>query len=756
MRERTSIAVLRMAVAVAAVTSVAPALAQQGEQQQSRLLPRELSSYRGLDQVELQYDSVRIEGSTFFLEGEVDLLDRGHGIRLLADVLRFDVEDFSFEATGNVSFEQGELLLNGTAMRGDLDDGALEMEGAKGVAPGPFYVRARRIVQIEPGKFRVEGGIVSPCNQTTPIWEFRSGSMTFKPGKYVTMAWPNLRVKSLPIFGLPYVYWPLQDQDRQTGLLIPSIGRSSRKGFMVSPAFFWAISRSADLTLAYEYFAKAGSGFAGEFRHAFGEGTNGSLRAYWYPGNNPTDEQLAAGAIKFDSGYTIKGSHVQALPGRFTLRAQADFLSSTQFARSFLDDVDQFLQRQSSLSGELSRSWGSHTLSLTAESRERFENDRLSTVGRKLPMLRYSLRSTQIAGPLYLSGQASAANLQKQQVNRRANDEVVNGGSYRRFDAFPDASLQVTQIPWLTFNPFFRWRSTWWSHSLRQQDFRFRDVSILRHYYETGIDVVGPSVFKIFETPGSEYSPRLKHLIQPRVRYTRSNQLDIPNVDRIIQFDEIDGSVFDNQSMSAEVTTRLFSQRFLSPNDPQRQVWQTMELTFGRNFDLTPRPPEFQDLGIPRIRVPYYLSALVTPTPALYVRGDMRFTTGFKPAGYSLSVRANASTLGGGLTWFRGVIDYLDPEDLTSVLVATVSDTLRADARADIFGRALSLGGYVDMDMFRNQLQSVGGNVKWNLQCCSIGLDIRRLNFSSRQETQFAFVLELAQVGTLGFDNQRK
>ena len=708
---------------------------------------------------EVQYRNARIEGSTFHLTGDVDVVDVQRGIRLLADQISFDTEELSFEATGNVSFEQGAMLLNGSAMRGDLDDATLEMEDVIGVAPGPFYVRASRLEQIEPGKFRGDDFVLTPCNQTTSIWEFRGSSMTFRPGKYVRMAWPHIRVKGLPMFGLPFLVWPLQDSPRQTGLLIPALATSSRKGFSVAETFFWAINRSADLTLSYEHFANAGNGFSAEFRHALGDSANGSVRAYYLPGREATEAEQAAGKFSFDRGFLISAQHIQPMPGGVTFRLGADSISSTQFARQFQDDVNRFLQRQSYFTGELTKNTGAHTLSMVGSSNQRFDSNTLSTIGRRLPMLRYSLRSTQILGPIYVAAQASAARLQKLRVEERGNGVTRrDGGVYNRFDAFPEVSVQLTQIPWLTFNPFFRYRSTYWSHRSRQDEFRFAEVPVTRNYYETGVEMVGPQLFKIFDTPGSSYSPRIKHVIQPRVVYRRLRPINArpAALGRMIIFDEIDFNVGDSQSLIAEVTTRLFAKRYPDPNAEERMVWQAAEITVGHTYNLEPLSLAEEEAGVPRIRLPWFLRTRLTPSASFYIQGDMSFTPSFTPANFTVSAEARGATTGVGLSWFRGVRDFLNPQDLSEVLVQTTSNTMQVWGSVGLFAQRLSLGTRAGMDLFRNQLQNISGSIQWNLQCCSLGLDLRRLDFFDRQETQIALLLNLAQVGTFGFDSHRQ
>lgn len=730
-----------------------------GAQERQRGALPDPSAYPALENVDLSYDNIRIQGSIFILEGDVDLVYKDSDVRLLADELRFDASDLTFAATGDVSFEQGDLLLNGTSMSGDLDAGTMVMENPIGVAPGPVYVRAKRIEQVEPGKFHFEKGVITPCNQTTPIWEFRSGSGTFKPESHVSMAWPHIRVKGVPVFGLPYIYWPLQKTQRQTGLLLPSVATSNRKGFMFSESFFWATSRSTDLTLTYEHFAKAGHGFGGEFRHALAESSTGYLRGYYLPGREVTDEQAAAGERSFTSGYTVNGSHLQGLPGGFVLRAQANFISSVDFVRDFQDDVDRFLQRQSILAADVSKSWGASTLTVVGDHRENFITNRSSFIGRRLPQVKYQLRSSQLAGPLYVALQSSAARFQKFQVTTSAKGvDSQDGGSYERLDAFPEVSLQLTQIPWLTFQPFFRWRSTWWSaRESNRDEFRFVDESVFRNYYETGVEFVGPQFFRIFETPGSDYSPRLKHVIQPRVVYRRVRQLKSDFLNRILAFDEVDSRVLDRQDLQVEVTTRLFAKRYLNPRDDQRQVWQVFEFTFGRLMNLDPLANKaLEEAGAPRVQLPYFARTTVQPSNQVYIRASTDFTPGLKPANINLSARLTPTWGSLGVTWFRGARSSLDPEDVRRVLLVTSNHTIRADSSINLLGRSLTLGGGMQLDLLQDKLQNVTGSLQWNLQCCSIGVDVRHFNFTGRQETQFGILLELAQVGQLGFDNQRR
>ena len=75
---------------------------------------------------------------------------------------------------------------------------------------------------------------------------------------------------------LPVFYYPVQEDDRATGFLIPVYGTSTVRGQSISNAFFWAISRSQDATFMHDWYSKTGQGFGGEYRYELGGGNRGN------------------------------------------------------------------------------------------------------------------------------------------------------------------------------------------------------------------------------------------------------------------------------------------------------------------------------------------------------------------------------------------------------------------------------------------------------------------------------------------------
>ena len=88
-------------------------------------------------------------------------------------------------------------------------------------------------------RYKITKGGFTTCVQPTPRWELVSGSAKDQHvGDYALLSNAVMRVKDVPIFDPPWMYYPIQDDDRSTGFLLPSYGRSLYQGSSVSNAFF--------------------------------------------------------------------------------------------------------------------------------------------------------------------------------------------------------------------------------------------------------------------------------------------------------------------------------------------------------------------------------------------------------------------------------------------------------------------------------------------------------------------------------------
>lgn len=180
--------------------------------------------------------------------GDVEM-DRGDDTKIYAD----DVWAYTGEnraiATGNVVFAQGNNRIAAERAEFDTESKLGTFYNAWGLAsvkaPPPMigqetvvYFFGEKIEKIGPKKCRITNGGFSTCVQPTPRWDLNAGTVILNIDRYTLLTQAVLRVRGVPVFYLPVMYYPTKREDRATGVLIPTYGSSSLRGQTFHNAFF--------------------------------------------------------------------------------------------------------------------------------------------------------------------------------------------------------------------------------------------------------------------------------------------------------------------------------------------------------------------------------------------------------------------------------------------------------------------------------------------------------------------------------------
>ncbi len=106
-----------------------------------------------------------------------------------------------------------------------------------------------------------------------PLWQIRASSAT-RDLQHKMIEYRNavMEIDGIPVFYIPYMTQPDPSVRRQTGLLIPAIGESSRLGFFTAIPYFIVINQESDLTLTPLFAAKTGPILDAKYRQAFNAG----------------------------------------------------------------------------------------------------------------------------------------------------------------------------------------------------------------------------------------------------------------------------------------------------------------------------------------------------------------------------------------------------------------------------------------------------------------------------------------------------
>src|SRR5262249_17361244 len=99
----------------------------------------------------------------------------------------------------------------------------------------------------------------------------------------------TFRINDVPVLYFPYLPFPA-NTDRQTGLLMPRIGYSNRRGLVYEQPFFWAIDKSSDITLTTDLETSARAGLIADYLYAWSERPAGTFTGGYFNeslGGNP-------------------------------------------------------------------------------------------------------------------------------------------------------------------------------------------------------------------------------------------------------------------------------------------------------------------------------------------------------------------------------------------------------------------------------------------------------------------------------------
>ena len=84
--------------------------------------------------------------------------------------------------------------------------------------------------KVGPTKYKIVRGGFTACVQPTPRWEVSSGTLTLNLDDYVLLTNAIFRVKGVPLLYLPVFYYPMQEDDRATGFILPDLRHRNPRG----------------------------------------------------------------------------------------------------------------------------------------------------------------------------------------------------------------------------------------------------------------------------------------------------------------------------------------------------------------------------------------------------------------------------------------------------------------------------------------------------------------------------------------------
>lgn len=234
--------------------------------------------------------------------------DPDQPVTLIADGIRFDADQKTVTAQGNVEVYYGDRTLTadeivynddtgrisasgdivlrdptGTTVFADtaeldaqLTDGIVE--GARSFLAGNARLAAVEAQRVDERYNTLSKVVYSPCNvcadDPTPLWRIRARRVIHdEEERVIHYENATLDVFGVPVLWTPYFRHPDPTVDRASGFLAPSFLNDSVYGFGVKLPYYFVIDDQSDFTLTPFVTTKEGPILEGEYRRVFESGS---------------------------------------------------------------------------------------------------------------------------------------------------------------------------------------------------------------------------------------------------------------------------------------------------------------------------------------------------------------------------------------------------------------------------------------------------------------------------------------------------
>ncbi len=711
---------------------------------------------------------IEIDGTKYRFIGEVEMEQANGREKFFADQVEYDSETGLVVATGNVvytspltriaaerlEFDNSTKLAVFHSATGSTHLGEKVDKSFFGTQEPDALFYGEKVEKIGPKRYRITRGGFTSCVQPTPRWELVSGTTIVELDEYALLTNTVLKVKGVPMFYLPVMYYPIQSDDRATGFLLPTYGSSTVRGQSISNAFFWAINRSQDATIFHDWFAKRGNGLGSEYRYVAGTGSQGTFSTY-YLKEKEASYETGSGTVTTPAAtnYEVRANVSQVLPAGLRARGNVDYFSSVVTRTTFNQNPYDWSSRTRSIRGNVSGTWGRQSVSATYDTTELFYSDTDSQTTGGTPRFSYNLAQTRIGQtPIYYSVGSEWVNIAR--VDKNATTELDS--TLQRFDVSPTIRVPFNTWPFLTFNSSVSYHYTRYSESyVPQANGRLggvpEDVPLTRRYWDLRSDIVGPKFTKVWDTPDNGYAEKYKHTIEPTFTVQRLTAFD--DYDRIPKLEGYDFTYGGTTRIAYGIVNRFTAKRRSGASTARTRDFLTLGVTQSYYSDPQASLYDFGSYPLnyfgrePSNFSPINFSANFAPSERTSLTARLDWDD---RAGEFQSIRLNGSyglsewlSVSGGWSQrkFSFFPDRPDKFFNTSTTVRT---------------RGNRLGGtyafYYDIGRSTMLDQRIVGY--YNAQCCGIVVEFQQYNypqfssFAVPQDRRFNIGFTLAGLGT--------
>ena len=738
-------------------------------------IPVSLEAKESGKEVTIRADSQQKDKDTYHLRGHVQIVYEE--MRVTADEASIDDASGDLMARGHVVFDDpkshlvaDEVHYNIRTQKGWFNNGAGYVHPKGNPRPrvlkteNPFYIWGDTVDRLDEDTYLVDHGRMTTCECAKKGWLLSAREARVSVGDKLVAHDAVFRLFGIPIFYFPFMVDSIAREPRQTGILLPHIGNSTQKGYIVGDGFFWAINPSADLMFGVEEYSKRGLAERGEFRakpspnadftvQYFGVNDKYSIQSLRAPG-----ESIHAIGKDDDIGYGFRAV------------ANVDYVNTMAFRITWSGTYTEAVSSEAVQSGFVSKNWDAYSFNVSAERYEDFLSTQLvpanAVIIRHLPSFEFSGEDREIGdSPVYFSFETSA------DAVGRTQPGLTLPLLEDRLDFHPHLLLRPKEFWHFRFIPSIGFRATRYGVSLAPDH-----TSVDRLLAEIQLDLRPPSLEKVFANSYRGY--RLKHVIEPDIQYHLVRAHDPEDILDIVRFDAMD-ILTETNEVEYSLTNSILARKDVPDNSPD--VPQARDIFSWRISQKYYFDPTFGGALIPGQNNVFASTIDLTgfafehgqrfsPIDSVFKFApfsnyDTEIRTDLNPSGEDGVLDAGISShVKHGLLEF-GFHDFFINHSsyLGSVLGTTISSSSTpvpltafnllgtvatyGDPNRKGWSGAFGLDYNFQQKIFQHQVTQLS----YNFGCFAINVEYQYYNLGPlRRESQFRLALALANVGTFG------
>jgi LPS-assembly protein len=747
------------------------------------------------------------QGDLYYLDGDVEMSFQSYVLR--AQHVIYNDAAGSVEATGRVVFDGGphdaHLTAGHATYNVQTETGIFfDVTGTFGAVvrgqtivlttSNPFVIAGTEVRKVDRNRYIVLHGSITSCAEQNPTWTFNAEKIDLVAGEDAKLYHSNFRLLKLPVFYFPYTQAPASAMARTTGFLLPSIGESSTKGFILGDSFYWAINRSSDLTLGAEYFSTRGWSQTAAFRMRPTENTSLELHYFGVLDRGaPVTHQDQGGEDVRLFGETSR-DHWRAA-------ADIDYLSTFVFRQAFSETYTQAVNSEVKSVAYISHNLAGISLNAAAERYQNFFQDPLTNSYSDqvrvlhLPTVEANGLERQLSSSPFVWGvDVSGSGLQ------RSEPGFVTANLVGRLDLRPRIALPLHWKGWV-LRPEIALHDTLYTQQVSPSPTNSLGVAsgeeLNRRDLEAVIELRPPVLEKVFDH--DIFGRRLKHVIEPIFTYRYTN--GVGNFQNVIRFDSTD-IVSNTSEFEYDFIQRIYGRRRSTRHDPgcdtlaphsnaRKNVPAYIPGVSAVRPKCEDESKTTRELLSWEVKQKYYYNenfggALVPGRRNVFTSTDDLTGIAFlddartwTPVVSKLRLQTSANTdvqwqldydtvrgrinssatfaeyrlgeyfVGYSHAYFHVPADIVTPTFSNAPLVFNQFRALLGYGHPN--KRGFAGGVSVGYDQNRNFLQNAAAQASYNTDCCGLSFEYRHIDVPGiNVENQYRFAFTLANIGTFG------